>query len=61
MGSRFPLAFDSPSVAVSSFLRNPMSPQLVSHYLNDLDHYKKISGSLTEGVISKPSKDLLKA
>ncbi len=38
-----------------------MSQQLVNHYLNDLDRYKKISGSLTEGVISEAFKDLLKA
>lgn len=38
-----------------------MSQQLVNNYLNDLDRYKKISGSLTEGVISEAFKDLLKA
>ena len=38
-----------------------MSLQLVNQYLNDLDRYKKISGSLTEGVISEAFKDLLKA
>lgn len=37
-----------------------MSQQLVNNYLNDLDRYKKISGSLTEGVISEAFKDLLK-
>jgi hypothetical protein len=29
-----------------------MSELLISHYLNDLDRYKKISGSVTEDVIS---------
>ena len=38
-----------------------MSQHLVNAYLNDLDRYKKISGSLTEGVISEAFKDLLKA
>ena len=38
-----------------------MSQHLVNQYLNDLDRYKKISGSLTEGVISEAFKDLLKA
>jgi hypothetical protein len=38
-----------------------MSQILVNHYLNDLDRYKKISGSLTEGIISEAFKDLLKA
>ena len=38
-----------------------MSQQLVNNYLNDLDRYKRISGSLTEGVISEAFKDLLKA
>ena len=38
-----------------------MSQQLVNQYLNDLDRYRKISGSLTEGVISEAFKDLLKA
>jgi predicted helicase len=38
-----------------------MSQQLINQYLNDLDRYKKISGSLTEGVISEAFKDLLKA
>ncbi len=38
-----------------------MSQQLINHYLSDLDRYKKISGSLTEGVISEAFKDLLKA
>ena len=38
-----------------------MSQHLVNQYLNDLDRYKKMSGSLTEGVISEAFKDLLKA
>ena len=38
-----------------------MSQHLVNAYLNDLDRYKKISGSFTEGVISEAFKDLLKA
>jgi predicted helicase len=38
-----------------------MSQHLVNQYFNDLDRYKKISGSLTEGVISEAFKDLLKA
>ncbi len=38
-----------------------MSQLLISQYLNDLDRYKKISGSVTEGVISEAFKDLLKA
>ncbi len=38
-----------------------MSQLLISQYLNDLDRYKKISGSITEGVISEAFKDLLKA
>ena len=38
-----------------------MSQQLVNHYLSDLDRYRKISGSGTEGVISEAFKDLLKA
>ena len=38
-----------------------MSQHLVNQNLNDLDRYKKISGSLTEGVISEAFKDLLKA
>ena len=37
-----------------------MSQQLINAYLSDLDRYKKISGSLTEGVISEAFKDLLK-
>lgn len=38
-----------------------MNQILVNQYLNDLDRYKKYSGSLTEGVISEAFKDLLKA
>ena len=38
-----------------------MSQHLVNQYLNDLDRYKKISGSLSEGVISEAFKGLLKA
>ncbi|EJN00600.1 type ISP restriction/modification enzyme [Phyllobacterium sp. YR531] len=37
-----------------------MSQILINQYLNDLDRYKKISGSLTEGIISEAFKDLLK-
>ncbi len=37
-----------------------MSQLLISKYLNELDRYKKISGSKTEGVISEAFKDLLK-
>ncbi len=37
-----------------------MSQLLINQYLNDLDRYKKISGSITEGVISEAFKDLLK-
>ena len=38
-----------------------MSQLLISQYLNELDRYKKISGSNTEGVISEAFKDMLKA
>jgi predicted helicase len=38
-----------------------MSLHLVNQYLNDLDRYKKIGGTDTEGVISEAFKDLLKA
>jgi hypothetical protein len=38
-----------------------MSQQLINQCLNDLDRYKKVSGSFTEGVISEAFKDLLKA
>ncbi len=38
-----------------------MSLHLVNQYLNDLDRYKKIGGTETEGVISEAFKDLLKA
>ena len=61
MGNRFPLAAESPNVAVSSFLGNSMGPQLANNYLNDHDRYKKISSSLTKGVISEALKYLLKA
>ncbi len=37
-----------------------MSQLLVNQFLNDLDRYKKFSGSLNEGVISEAFKDLLK-
>jgi predicted helicase len=37
-----------------------MSQMLIQTYLNDLDRYRKFSGSLTEGVISEAFKDLLK-
>ncbi|MFO1033369.1 MAG: type ISP restriction/modification enzyme [Hyphomicrobiales bacterium] len=37
-----------------------MSQLLINKYLNELDRYKKISGSSTEGVISEAFKDLLK-
>jgi predicted helicase len=37
-----------------------MSLHLINKYLNDLDRYKKISGTGTEGVISEAFKDLLK-
>lgn len=37
-----------------------MSQLLINKYLNELDRYKKISGSNTEGVISEAFKDLLK-
>jgi hypothetical protein len=37
-----------------------MSQLLIQTYLNDLDRYRKYSGSLTEGVISEAFKDLLK-
>jgi hypothetical protein len=51
------MAVQPPSVAVSSFLGNPMRPQLVNNYLNDLDRHMKISGSFTECVISEAVKD----
>lgn len=38
-----------------------MSQRLVNSYLADLDRICKISGSLTEGVISEAFKDLLKS
>jgi predicted helicase len=38
-----------------------MSQLLINQYLNELDRYKKISGTDTEGVISEAFKDLLKA
>ena len=38
-----------------------MSQLLIRNYLNDLTRIKKVSGSLTEGVISEAFKDLLKA
>jgi len=38
-----------------------MSQILINQYLNDLERYKKFSGSTTEGVISEAFKDLLKA
>ena len=38
-----------------------MSQLLIQKYLNELDRYKKISGSHTEGVTSEAFKDLLKA
>lgn len=38
-----------------------MSQLLIHQYLNELDTLKKISGSLTEGVVSEAFKDLLKA
>jgi predicted helicase len=38
-----------------------MSQLLINQYQNELDRYKKISGSDTEGVISEAFKDLLKA
>ena len=38
-----------------------MSQLLIQKYLNDLDRYKKFSGSSTEGVTSEAFKDLLKA
>jgi hypothetical protein len=53
MANHLLLAVQSPSIAVSPFLGNPMKPQLVNNYLNDLDRYKKISGSFNEGVISE--------
>ncbi len=37
-----------------------MSQLLINQFLNDLDRYKKFSGSLNEGVISEAFKDLLK-
>ena len=37
-----------------------MSQLLINKYLNELDRYKKISGSNTEGIISEAFKDLLK-
>ena len=38
-----------------------MSQLLINQYLNDLDRYRKISGTNTEGVISEAFKDMLKA
>ncbi|CAN7572157.1 type ISP restriction/modification enzyme [Pararhizobium sp. LjRoot238] len=38
-----------------------MSQILINQYLNDLERYKKFSGSETEGIISEAFKDLLKA
>lgn len=38
-----------------------MSQLLIHQYLNELDTLKRISGSLTEGVVSEAFKDLLKA
>ena len=38
-----------------------MSQLLIHQYLNDLETLKRISGSLTEGVVSEAFKDLLKA
>jgi hypothetical protein len=38
-----------------------MSQRLINSYLADLDRIRKVSGSLTEGVISEAFKDLLKA
>ena len=38
-----------------------MSELLIQNYLNELDRYKKFSGSITEGVTSEAFKDLLKA
>ncbi|WP_426239844.1 type ISP restriction/modification enzyme [Pararhizobium sp. DWP1-1-3] len=38
-----------------------MSQILINAYLNDLERYKKFSGSATEGIISEAFKDLLKA
>lgn len=38
-----------------------MSQILINAYLNDLERYKKFSGSETEGIISEAFKDLLKA
>ena len=38
-----------------------MSQLLIHKYLNELDRYKKFSGSSTEGVTSEAFKDLLKA
>ena len=38
-----------------------MSQILINQYLNDLERYKKFSGSMSEGVISEAFKDLLKA
>lgn len=37
-----------------------MSQLLINQFLNDLDRYKKFSGSLNEGVILEAFKDLLK-
>lgn len=47
------------SVSVTSAGKH-MSQLLINKYLNELDRYKKISGSKTEGVISEAFKDLLK-
>ncbi|MBM1557974.1 N-6 DNA methylase [Sulfitobacter mediterraneus] len=38
-----------------------MSQRLINSYLADLDRIRKVSGSLTEGVISEAFKDLLKS
>lgn len=38
-----------------------MSQRLINSYFADLDRIRKVSGSLTEGVISEAFKDLLKA
>jgi predicted helicase len=47
-------------VGVNRVGSTTMSQLLINQYLNDLDRYKKISGSITEGVISEAFKDLLK-